>query len=208
MKVCAEELVDELKEERPEDLTQEQLEDTEEKEPLEYPEECFHNRTLFSIYGVSVEHPMDWLIFFDPKRPFNQSTGYFRIEDYVPRKGANLSLSINWEKVPCDNASFAIQYGENIAEQYRRQFRKEPYTIEYLDLIDYLNGKAAFLVSEHGANLGILRKKAIDRVRILQLAFYDEHSGRAVVGSVIGRPGLIREKEERLKEFLFTLKCS
>lgn len=208
MKVCAEELTDELTEDQLEEIARKQPEEDADEALLICPEECLLNRTLFSVYGVSMEHPMDWLIFFDPKRPFNQATGFFRIEDYVPGKGANISLSINWEKTPSNNASFAERYCENIAEQYRRQFKKEPYTIESLAVIDYLDVKAAYIVSEHGANLGILRKKATGQVRILQLAFYDEHSGRAVVGSVIGRPGLIRKKEGLLKKFLFTLKCS
>lgn len=196
MKMCAEELVVELTEEQAEETLQ------------VCPEECFKNRSLFSIYGVSVEHPMDWLLFFDPKRPFNRTTGFFRIEDYIPKKGANISLSINWEKTPCDNPSFAQRYCENVEAQYRRQFKKEPYLIECSDVIDYLDGKAAYIISEHGANLGIFKKKATEQVRILQLAFYDEGSGRAVVGSVIGSPALIREKELFLKELLFTLRCS
>ena len=60
-------------------------------------------KTLFSIYGVSIEHPKDWKIFFNPKRTFDYTTGFFRIEDYIPQKGAQVSLSINWEKVPGDN---------------------------------------------------------------------------------------------------------
>ena len=57
-------------------------------------------KILFSIYGVSIEHPKDWKIFFNPKRTFDYTTGFFRIEDYIPQKGAQVSLSINWEKVP------------------------------------------------------------------------------------------------------------
>ena len=67
-------------------------------------------KTLFSIYGVSIEHPKDWKIFFNPKRTFDYTTGFFRIEDYIPQKGAQVSLSINWEKVPGDNESFARQF--------------------------------------------------------------------------------------------------
>lgn len=207
MKVYAEKLVDELTEEQAEETEREQPEEFLEEVLQVCPEECFRNRSLFSIYGVSVEHPMDWLLFFDPKRPFNQATGFFRIEDYLPKKGANISLSINWEKTPCDNTSFAQRYCENVEAQYRRQFKKEPYIIECSDVIDYLDGKAAYIISEHGANLGIFKKKATEHVRILQLAFYDEKSGRAVVGSVIGRPSLIHEKEVHLKELLFTLRC-
>ena len=43
-------------------------------------------KTLFSIYGVSIEHPKDWKIFFNPKRTFDYTTGFFRIEDYIPKR--------------------------------------------------------------------------------------------------------------------------
>ena len=49
-------------------------------------------KTLFSIYGVSIEHPKDWKIFFNPKRTFDYTTGFFRIEDYIPKKGAQVSI--------------------------------------------------------------------------------------------------------------------
>ena len=75
-------------------------------------------KAVFSIYGVSIEHPMDWKIFFDPKRGCSRSTGFFRIEDFVPQKGAQLSLSLNWEKATSDNESFAHQYAEHIAQEY------------------------------------------------------------------------------------------
>jgi len=191
-----------------EGLVEQQLEAAAEVAEQSSLEESAEERSLFSIYGISVEHPMDWLLFFDPKRPFNRTTGFFRIEDYVPRKGANISLSINWEMTPCDNVTFAERYCENIAAQYRRQFKKNPYVIECADIVDFGQGKAAYLVSEHGANLGIVKKKSTEQVRILQLAFYDEHSGRAVVGSVIGHPEKIREKEAFFKELLFTIKCN
>ena len=55
-------------------------------------------KTLFSIYGVSIEHPKDWKIFFNPKRTFDYTTGFFRIEDYIPKKGAQVSLSINYAR--------------------------------------------------------------------------------------------------------------
>lgn len=179
----------------------------EEEDLSDCAEDSFQNRTLFSMYGVSVEHPEDWLIFFDPKRPFNRTTGFFRIEDYVPRRGASLSLSVNWERASCDNATFAGHYRENISGQYRRQFKKGTYDIQHLDTVEYRGGVAVYMVSEHTSSMGIVLKKPTEQVRILQLAFYDDASGRAVVGSVIGHPGLVQVRETALKKLLFTLSC-
>ena len=65
------------------------------------------DRVLFSIYGISIEHPKSWKLCFDPKRGVSYESGFFRIEDFVPRKGAQLSLSLNWEAVSSDNTTFA-----------------------------------------------------------------------------------------------------
>lgn len=163
--------------------------------------------TLFSIYGVSIKHPADWRIFFDPKRPFHWDTGFFRIEDYVPRKGAQLSLSLNWEKAPGDNETFARQYCENIAGQYQKQLKKTPHRVERMEVVDYLEGKAAFIVSEYLGSPGLMKKKTDEVVRVLQLAFYDEDSGRAVVSSVMGRVERLCEQEALLTELIFSTRC-
>ena len=112
-------------------------------------------KAVFSIYGVSIEHPMDWKIFFDPKRGCSRSTGFFRIEDFVPQKGAQLSLSLNWEKATSDNESFAHQYAEHIAQEYQKQMKKTPYQIERMEVIDFQGGKAAYIVSEYRGSPGL-----------------------------------------------------
>lgn len=162
---------------------------------------------LFSIYGISIEHPRDWKIFFDPKRAFDYTTGFFRIEDYVPRKGAQISLSINWEKVPSENEGFAQQYCENIRAQYKKQMKKTPFQVEAMDILDFLDGQAAYIVSEYRASPGLMKKKSDGPVRTMQLAYYDEASGRAVVSSVIGRPETISAQEDFLRGLLFSVRC-
>ena len=165
-------------------------------------------KTLFSIYGVSIEHPKDWKIFFNPKRTFDYTTGFFCIEDYIPKKGAQVSLSINWEKVPGDNESFARQYCDNILMQYQRQMKKAPFQVETMEVIDFMDGKAAYIVSEYRASPGLVKKKTDGSVRTMQLAFYDENSGRAVVSSVIGLPDKVAEEEDFLRELVFSVRCA
>lgn len=162
---------------------------------------------LFSIYGVSIEHPRDWKIFFEPKRAFDYTTGFFRIEDYIPRKGAQISLSINWQMVPSANESFACQYCSNIQAQYQKQMKKTPYQVVTADIIDFLDGKAAYVVSEYLGSSGLVKKKTDSSIRSLQLAFYDEESQRAVVSSVIGKREKIAEEEDFLRGLVFSARC-
>lgn len=164
-------------------------------------------RTLFSIYDISIEHPKSWKLCFDPKRGVTYNSGFFRIEDFVPKKGAQLSLSLNWEAVESTNEEFAENYYANIRQQYARQLKKTPYDIETMEVVDFCGGKAAFVVSEYRASLGLVKRKSDAPVRVLQLAFYDEESGRAVVSSLIGRPDNVRENEETLRELVFSVSC-
>ena len=164
-------------------------------------------KTLFSIYGISIEHPKSWKICFDPKRGTDYTTGFFRIEDFVPRKGARLSLSLNWERLPGSNADFASRFCENISQQYRIQLKKTPYRIETMEMIDFQGGKAAFVVSEYRATLGFVKRRSDPPVRVIQLAYYDEVSERAVVASLMGHPDLIVEQEPLLRELVFSLRC-
>lgn len=165
------------------------------------------DRTLFSIYDISIEHPKSWKICFDPKRGVNYNSGFFRIEDFVPQKGAQLSLSLNWETIPSSNEEFAENYYENITKEYARQMKRTPYEIEIMKVIDFHDGKAAFIVSEYHATLGFVKRKSDAPVRVIQLAFYDEDTGRAVVSSLMGRPENVREHEELLRELVCSVSC-
>lgn len=166
-----------------------------------------NDRVLFSIYGVSIEHPKTWKLCFDPKRGVSFQSGFFRIEDFVPKKGAQLSLSLNWEEVPGTNEDFAEKYYENISKQYAKQLKKTPYELETMEIIDFCGGKAAYVVSEYHAALGFIKRKSDAPVRVIQLAFYDEESGRAVVSSLMGRPENVQENEEALRELVFSVSC-
>lgn len=166
-----------------------------------------NDRVLFSVYGISVAHPKTWKLCFDPKRGVSYSSGFFRIEDFVPRKGAQLSLSLNWEQLPGDNESFAEKYCENISEQYKVQMKKSPYQMERMEVIDFCGGKAAFVVSEFRGSLGLVKRASDAPVRVIQLAYYDEDSGRAVVSSLMGRPELVRENEDLLQDLVYSVRC-
>lgn len=165
-------------------------------------------RTLLSLYDLSIQHPKSWKLCFDPKRGTDYTTGFFRIEDFVPRKGARLSLSLNWERLPGDNREFASRFLENISDQYRLQLKKTPYRLETAQIIDFLDGQAAFVVSEYQSALGLVRRKSDPPVRVLQLAYYDESSQRAVAVSLMGHPDLVRAHEPSLRELVFSLNCT
>ena len=171
----------------------------------------FTDCTTFSMYDVSIDHPRTWGLYFNPKRPFNYNTGYFRIENPQNRKGADISISINWEKAESENAIFAENYCQNVEKQYKKQLKKENYTIEKAEVIPFLNGKAAYIVSEYQGSMGITPLKAHApkmQVRSIQLAWYDEVTGRAIVSSVIGKADKVRESEKELGVLVFSARCT
>ena len=92
--------------------------------------------------------------------------------------------------------------------QYQRQMKKAPFQVETMEVIDFMDGKAAYIVSEYRASPGLVKKKTDGSVRTMQLAFYDENSGRAVVSSVIGLPDKVTEEEDFLRELVFSVRCA
>ena len=43
--------------------------------------------------------------------------------------------------------------------QYQRQMKKAPFQVETMEVIDFMDGKAAYIVSEYRASPGLVKKK-------------------------------------------------
>ena len=165
-----------------------------------------NERVKFSWYGISVECPADWQIGINPKEPPSTLGGFVRLENFVPRKGSDVSLGINWQKQPTTNLEFAENYAKNLEGQFQKQFRKTPYKITTLEVIDFLDGKAVYSESEHIGVQGLVRSKKDQAVKTIQLAYYDEPSKHVVVLSIIGTHEIFETEYEALKEIIFSLK--
>ncbi len=163
-------------------------------------------KVVFSIYGLSIEHPKNWNIIFSPKTPPDYNNGFVRIEHFIPKKGADISMSINWQKIETDGDNFASAYCDKIAEQYKKQMKKKHFSIDNKEIMELADKKAAFLSTEYNAEMGLIKKKSKECVKTIQLAFYDRKTKRAVVGTIISTPERLNENYDYFKSMLFTLK--
>ncbi len=163
---------------------------------------------IFSAYGISIMHPSQWRVFFDTKRGFQCRDGFIRIEDSAGKKGAQISLSITWATVSGEPDSFIHRYNENILEQYTQHFKKRAYEIYFMDKILFRNQPAAYIESEYKGGQSLVSRKKDLPVYTMQLAFYHEASGRAVVGTVLGIPEIVKERKRELRELLFSINCT
>ena len=161
--------------------------------------------TLLSVFDISIEHPRNWKIIFSPKTPPDYNSGFIRLENFIPRKGAEVSVSVNWQKSENNNEDFARNYCDKIKEEIKKHMKKKQYTLEKSEIIDFRGAKAAYVVTEYKAGLGLVKKSGDIPVRTIQLAFYDESTKRAVVSSVIGLPEVVRSKEDLLKQLVFSV---
>jgi len=161
--------------------------------------------TLLSVFDISIEHPRNWKIIFSPKTPPDYNSGFIRLENFIPRKGAEVSVSINWCKADSTNEGFALSYCEKIKDEYKKHMKKKPYTLEKAEMIEFRNGKAAYVVTEYKAGLGLMKRSGDIPVKTIQLAFYDESTNRAVVSSVLGIPELVKDREDFLKSLVFSV---
>lgn len=160
-----------------------------------------------SMYGISIEYPVNWGFGIDPKDPPSNLGGYFRLEDFVPKKGARISMGVNWQKQPSNNQSFAEKYRANLEKQYKKQFKKTHYEINALDEVDFLGNKAVYIESSYIGIKGLVKSKSDRPVKTMQLAYYDDPTQRAVVVSIVGEPDSIDLNYKTLRELMFSVRC-
>lgn len=161
---------------------------------------------IFSVYGISISHPKDWSIFFDPKKGFKYEYGFIRIEDYIPRYGARLSMSIEWTVLSNDTENFIVEYSKNIENQYKKQLKKMKYEFEKKELVLLDEKKALFIVSKFEARSGLFNIKKEREVKSLQVVIYENISHRVVVAGIIGTVDEIEKNEEELQALLFSVR--
>ncbi len=163
---------------------------------------------IFSAYGISIQYPPNWRIFFDVKNGFCYQSGLVRIEDFIPKKGAQISMSVQWSEAVSDPQSFAAQCVGNIEAQYKNRLKKRELSIHTKDIIDFCTVPAAFVESEYVGKIQMFSNKQNQAVYIMHLGFYHEASARAVVVSVIGIPEIIKAQKEFLRQLMFSASCS
>lgn len=163
---------------------------------------------VFSAYGISIQYPPNWGICFDVKNGVGYKNGFVRIEDFIPRKGAQISMSLQWSETLSNSQDFAEQCIQNIEGQYKSRLKKQEVFIRSKELIEFCSIPAAFIETEYVGKIRMFSSKNNQPVYIMHMGFYHEASSRAVVVSVIGVPEIIKEKKDFLRQLMFSVNCT
>lgn len=162
---------------------------------------------LFSAYGISIDYLADWRIYVDPKMGFDQTHGLVRIEDFKPKKGAAVSLSINWESTDYQGDDFEENFLNNIDGEFQKQFKKgSRYEIKEKEIITNNGQRHFFTRVDFQGSQSIFQKKDDPMVSMMQIGLHDKANERIIVASILTRPEIMVENEELYRELLISIR--
>lgn len=162
----------------------------------------------FTLYGIGIQHPQDWQIFINPNNKFTFDEGLVKIDKATTEKKSAASLSIRWAKMK-ENVNLH-EYVTELERQFQKKEKKSRNKDRY-KIIEKkkctIDEKQAYLIeSEFVANHSIYRIFGKDElVRVLQIAFYSEQTGRMVVASLSTTSEELAKSEENFMDILTSL---
>lgn len=161
-----------------------------------------------NIYGIGIEHPVNWQLYFNPSNELNFDEGLVKIDKVDEEKKASTSLTLRWAKM---NGKISLdEYIEELHTQFtkkeKRSRNKDKYQIN--DVVKYeVDGKEAYLIkNEFIANHSIYRILGKDEmVKVLQLITFSEDTERIIIASLSTTPEELKQNENYFIDILETL---
>ncbi|MBY7144567.1 hypothetical protein KFZ56_16215 [Virgibacillus sp. NKC19-3] len=167
-----------------------------------------NNFIPLNIYGIGIRHPRDWQVFINPNNKFTFDEGLIKIDKVTVSKKSAASLSIRWanmkEDINIDD--YVDELEKQFQNKEKRSRRKDRYKIIEKIKCTVDNRNAYLLKNEFVANHSIYRILGKEElVKVLQVLFYSEQTGRMVVASLSTTPEELAESEHTFIEMLTSL---
>ena len=162
----------------------------------------------FSTFGLSVEHPEDYKIWFNPNRPFYKDEGEFRLDKLTKEKDEEVSMTIGWWHEDDELENFAENFLNEVEKQFEKASKKGGYKTFSKEIIEFRGHNAAFVYSGAIGSSHVF--KAVGKkvqLQTLQLAWFCKESERTIIASIFAPSTYMKEHYPELKEMLFSLKC-
>ncbi len=166
------------------------------------------NSVPLNIYGIRINHPVDWQVFVNPNSKFTFDEGLIKVDKVKGSQKAKASLSIRWAKMVDDIT--LDEYVEELEKQFKwkekRSRRKDRYKIVSKSKIQMNGTEGCLLENEFVANHSIYRIFGKDElVKVLQVFFYSKETKRMVVASMSMSPEELKRNRDQFVEILTTL---
>lgn len=167
------------------------------------------NQIRMNVYGVSIEHPVDWQIYINSQNKFSFNEGLIKIDKVDGEKKNQISLTIRWAKMKKDiNLE---DYIEELEKQFRKKEKKSRHKDSY-KIMDkkrwMIDGKEAyFLHNQFQANHNVYRFLGKDElVETLQIVYYSKETKRMIIGTLLTTPEELRVSKTELMNILSSLR--
>lgn len=181
--------------------------ETKKEEPVSYAPE----NVLFSVFGISMDIPGNWLIY--PQRSREDLTyesGCYKFEENRNRT-TSISVGVRWETEDTTAEEFIENYIKGMEAQYKKKQKKNiEFSVVEKEILTLENGyKACIIQCEYKASAGLFMSTSkVSRVRVLNLAYYDEKTHRAIIGTIVAKPDKMEENIDYYKSLLTNIKSA
>lgn len=164
---------------------------------------------VFSVYGLSVEHPNTWKVRVNPNKPFDEKAGIMKIEDMGKSFEQQVSLHLAWETVLRHPENFGDMYIKKVTRQHKKTLKKEQrYEIIKAEPLNHIGHDACFVRAALVTNTHAIKAFG-KRVNLdtLQLALYWEEMKKVVVATITATSSYAKAHYDELNDILFSLRC-
>jgi len=167
-----------------------------------------NNFVPLTIYGVGIEHPTNWRLYFSPNNNLNFEEGLVKIDKVDKEQKSSTSLTLRWARMngDIDLEEYVKELNTQFSKKEKRSRNKDKYQIN--ETIECnINGKNAYLIkNEFIANHSIYRILGKNElVKVLQVIIFSEETERILIASLSTTPEELKDNEEYYIEILMTL---
>lgn len=158
----------------------------------------------FSLYGISIKHPEEWKVYFNPHSDISKESGLIKIDEIIS-SGHPLSLSIRWQQ--CLSDVDINEYSQQVSNVISKKFKN---SFEMLDskLIESNGHKGVLFNYSYRANHQIFaffgKKEVVEQ---LQAAVYCNISRRMVIVNIASTPENFINKRDLLYQIINSMTC-
>ena len=163
---------------------------------------------IFSAFGLSVEHPEDYRIWFNPNRPFYKDEGEFRLDKMSNEKDEAVSMTVGWWREDNEIENFAENFLNEVEKQFEKASKKGGYKAFKKEIVEFRGHDAAFVYSGAVGSSHVF--KAVGKkvqLQTLQLAWFCGESKRTIITSIFAPSTYMKEHYSELKEMLYSINC-
>lgn len=164
----------------------------------------------FQAYRVKIIHPDTWQIFINPRKPFDFSDGFVKIDRSTEKNAPQqASLSVRWAKLQKEIS--IEEYMEELQAQYdkkQKKNKKDHFEILSIEPVNDLLHPSYLMYTSIQANHSVYRALGKEEtIASMQLTTYCKVTKRILIANIASIPEDLEARKELYQTILFSLTC-